>query len=89
MIVYVEDSGKYIYCTLSYAMLHMLEKLYIYIYMYGFSPLSFKKYNKLDEWIYSTYFYIIPIILLNNFLYSLKKTFYIIKIVVSAIKKRI
>jgi len=31
-----------------------------------FFPLSLKKYNKLNEYIY-TYFFIIPIILLNNF----------------------
>jgi len=43
-----------------------------------FFPLSFKKYNKLDEYIY-TYFFIIPIIPLNNFS--------IIKIVVMSLKK--
>jgi len=44
-----------------------------------FIPLSFKKCNKLDEYIY-TYFFIILIILLINF-------FSIIKIVVGDIKK--
>jgi len=34
-----------------------------------FFPVTFKKYNKLDEYIY-TYFFIIPIILLNNFFYN-------------------
>jgi len=34
-----------------------------------FLPLSFKKCNKLDECIY-TYFFIIPIIPLNNFFYN-------------------
>jgi len=43
-----------------------------------FFPLSFKKYNKLDEYIY-TYFFIIPIILL--------KKNSIIKIVVMSLKK--
>jgi len=47
-----------------------------YIY---FFRLSFKKCNKLDEYIY-TYFFIIPIISLNNFFYN--------KIVVGVIKKR-
>jgi len=42
-----------------------------------FFPLSFKKCNKLDEYIY-TYFLIIPIILLNNFFYN--------KIIVGVIK---
>jgi len=46
--------------------------------IYAFFPLSFKKYNKLDEYIY-TYFFIIPIIPLNNFC--------IIKIVVMSLKK--
>ena len=45
-----------------------------------FFSLSFKKCNKIDEYIY-TYFFIIPIIPLNNFLYN--------KIVVCVIKKRI
>jgi len=49
----------------------------IYIFCF-FLPLSFKKCNKLDEYIY-TYFFIISIILLNNFLYN--------KIVVGVIKK--
>jgi len=35
------------------------------IYLSGFFPLSFKKYNKLDEYIY-TYHFIISIITLNN-----------------------
>ena len=39
------------------------------ISIYVFFPLSFKKYNKLDEYIY-TYFFIIPIITLNNFFYN-------------------
>ena len=43
--------------------------IYIYIYMSVFFPLSFKKCNKLDEYIY-IYFFIIPIIPLNNFLYN-------------------
>jgi len=47
--------------------------IYIYIYVCvcvsGFPPLSFKKCNKLDEYIY-TYFFIIPIIPLNNFFYN-------------------
>jgi len=43
-----------------------------------FFPLSFKKYNKLDEYIY-TYFFIIPIIPLNNVFYN--------KIVVMSLKK--
>ena len=47
------------------------------ICIYVFSPLSFKKYNKLDEYIY-TYFFIIPIIPLNNFLYN-KDCCYVIK----------
>ena len=34
-----------------------------------FFPLSYKNYNKLDEYIY-TYFFIILIILLNNFFYN-------------------
>ena len=34
-----------------------------------FVPLSFKKCNKLDGYIY-TYFFIIPIISLNNFFYN-------------------
>jgi len=34
-----------------------------------FFPLSFKMCNKLDEYIY-TYFFIIPIIPLNNFFYN-------------------
>jgi len=50
----------------------------IYIFLFFF--LSFKKCNKLDENIY-TYFFIIPIIPLNNFFYN--------KIVVGVIKKRI
>ena len=37
--------------------------------MSGFFPLSFKKYNKLYKYIY-TYFFTIPIILLNNFFYN-------------------
>jgi len=41
-----------------------------------FFPLSFRKYNKLDEYIYS-YFFIIPIIPLNNFFYN--KDCYVIK----------
>jgi len=49
----------------------------IYIYIWFF-PLSFKKCNKLDEYIY-TYFFIIPIIPLKNF--------YIIKIYIGVIKK--
>ena len=48
------------------------------IYFFVFFPLSFKKCNKLAEYIY-TYFFIIPIISLNNFLYD--------KIVVGVIKK--
>ena len=36
---------------------------------YLFFHLLFKKNNKLDEYIY-TYFFIIPIILLNNFFYN-------------------
>ena len=39
------------------------------IYMSGFFPLSFKKCTKLDKYIY-TYFFIIPIIPLNNFFYN-------------------
>jgi len=42
-----------------------------------FFPLSFKKYNKLDEYIY-TYFFIIPIITLNKFFYN-KDCCYVIK----------
>jgi len=60
------------------------------IYFFVFFPLSFKKCNKLfpkknkkcnklDEYIY-TYFFIIPIIPLNNFFYN--------KIVVIVIKKK-
>jgi len=45
-----------------------------------FLPLSFKKCNKLDEYIY-TYFFVIPNIPLNNFS--------IIKIVVDMNKKKI
>ena len=37
--------------------------------MSDFFPLSFKKRNKLDEYIY-TYLFIIPIIPLNNFFYN-------------------
>ena len=44
-----------------------------------FFSLSFKKCNKLNEYIY-TYFFIIPIIPLNNFFYN--------KIVVGVIKKK-
>ena len=43
--------------------------IYIYIYIYiclVYFSLSFKKCNKLDEYIY-TYFFIIPIIPLKNF----------------------
>ena len=51
--------------------------IYIYIYIYMcvcvcvsiFFPLSFKKCNKLDEYIY-TYFFIISLISLNNFFYN-------------------
>ena len=43
--------------------------IYIYIYMSVFFPLSFKKCNKLYGYIY-TYFFIIPIISLNNFFYN-------------------
>ena len=50
------------------------------IFFFVFFPLSLKKCNKLDKYIY-TYFFIIPIIPLNNFLYN--------KIVVGVIKKRI
>jgi len=39
------------------------------IYFFVFFSLSFKKCNKLDEYIY-TYFFIIPIIPLNNFFYN-------------------
>ena len=39
------------------------------IYMSGFFPLSFKKFTKLEKYIY-TYFFIIPIIPLNNFFYN-------------------
>jgi len=42
-----------------------------------FFPLSFKKYKKLYEYIY-TYFFIILIIPLNNFLYN-KDCCYVIK----------
>jgi len=42
-----------------------------------FFPLSFKKYNKLDEYIY-TYFFIIQITPLNNFFYN-KDCCYVIK----------
>ena len=45
--------------------------------IYVFFPLSFKKYNKLDEYIY-TYFFIISIIPLNNFFYN-KDCCYVIK----------
>jgi len=38
------------------------------MYIFFFS-LSFKKYNKLDVYIY-TYFFFIPIIPLNNFFYN-------------------
>ena len=37
--------------------------------MFGFLPLSLKKCNKLDEYIYA-YFFIISIIALNNFFYN-------------------
>ena len=47
--------------------------------MSDFFPLSFKKCNKLDEYVYS-YFFIIPIIPLNNS--------FIIKIVVGVIKQK-
>ena len=50
------------------------------ISIFVFLPLLFKKCNKLYEYIY-TYFFIIPIIPLNNFFYN--------KIVVGVIKKRI
>jgi len=39
----------------------------IYIYIF---PLSFKKRNKLDEYIYTYFFIMIPIIPLNNFFYN-------------------
>ena len=48
--------------------------------IFVFLPLSFKKCNKLDEYIY-TYFFIFSIIPLNNFFYN--------KIIVGVIKKRI
>jgi len=50
------------------------------IWLSVFFPLLFKKFNKLDEYIYN-YFFIIPIILLNSF--SIIK----IKIIVRVIKK--
>ena len=49
------------------------------ICFFCFFPLSFKKYNKLYEYIY-TYFFIIPIIPLNYFFYN--------KIVVGVIIKK-
>jgi len=44
----------------------------------GFFPLSFKKCNKLNEYIY-TYFFIIPIIPFNNFFYN--KDCYIVSVI--------
>jgi len=55
---------------------NVTNTIWIYVYLFFF-PLSFKKYYKLDEYIY-TYFFVIQIILLNNF--------FIIKIVVRVIK---
>ena len=37
--------------------------------MFDFFPLTFKKGNKLDEYIY-TYFFILPIIPLNSLFYN-------------------